>query len=429
MNRLMKDSGTEWIGQIPSEWEITKLKNTVLYIDSGGTPTSSNEEFYNDVGTPFVNISDMSSYEYVNNTKKHLSEEGLKSKNLKTHTEGTILYSIYASIGKVSELNIPATISQAMLALAVNEEKVLKSFFKYNLKHAENYVSLLSSGTTQDNLSREKVENLKILLPEIEEQRKIAKFLDEKVSQIDLIIGNTKQSIEEFRKYKESLITETVTKGLNLGVKMKESGFEWIGEIPEHWQTIKIKYILFESNEKSISGLEEPLSMSQKYGLIPTKNMDLVPNMATSYIGNKLVRVNDLVFNKLKAHLGVFAVSEYDGIVSPDYAVYYSNANSKVNVNVKFLEYLFKTPLYINEFKRYSKGVAAGLTRLYTKEFFNIKCALPSIEEQNKIINYIKEKTEHIENLIEQKGQLIEEMESYKKSLIHEYVTGKKEVL
>ena len=205
---------------------------------------------------------------------------------------------------------------------------------------------------------------------------------------------------------------------------MKDSGIEWIGEIPEDWKVLNIKWLLRERKERSVAGKEEPLSMSQKLGLIPTKEMDTIPNMASSFVDAKLTYKGDLVFNKLKAHLGVFAVSKYDGLVSPDYAVYYTTGMA----NEKYLEYLFKTSLYINEFKKKSTGIGAGLTRLYTSDLFSIKAHCPILEEQNEIAEYVDKKTSEINTLITKKEQLITELETYKKSLIYEYVTGKKEV-
>ena len=111
---------------------------------------------------------------------------------------------------------------------------------------------------------------------------------------------------------------------------MKDSGIEWITSIPEDWSTIRVKYLLKERNERSETGLEEPLSMSQKLGLVPTKELDMVPNMATSFVGAKLAYMDDLVFNKLKAHLGVFSVSKYAGLVSPGYAVYYIQPEKQI---------------------------------------------------------------------------------------------------
>ena len=163
--------------------------------------------------------------------------------------------------------------------------------------------------------------------------------------------------------------------------------------------------------------------MSQVLGIIPS-SMIAVANPATSYVGAKIVRPNDLVFNKLKAHLGVFAVSNYDGLVSPDYAVYRANERA----NPKFLEYLFKTPNCIQEFKKYITGVGMGLSRLYTSDLFNIKVALPAIDVQKHIVEYLNDFCSQADALIDEKQALIDDLESYKKSLIYEVVTGKRKI-
>ena len=256
------------------------------------------------------------------------------------------------------------------------------------------------------------------------EQERIATFLDIECAKIDEVISMTKSTIEEYKKLKQSVITEAVTKGIHKDVERFQTEYEWIGNIPSHWKTIKVKWLLDERKERSEEGFEEPLSMSQKFGLIPTKDMDMIPNMASSFVGAKLVYKGDLVFNKLKAHLGVFAVSKFEGLVSPDYAVYYPTGLA----DVKYLEYLFKTPQYITEFRKKSSGVGAGLTRLYTGDLYSIYCSLPPIEEQKEICNYISKKCTEIDTLIAKKEQIVSELESYKKSLIYEYVTGKKEV-
>ena len=267
---------------------------------------------------------------------------------------------------------------------------------------------------------------LEIPIPMISdaEQQRIAEFLDRKCAEVDEMIALQEQIIEELKAYKQSVITEAVTKGLNPAAPMRDSGIEWIGQIPEHWTTIRIKYLLGERKERSEYGKEEPLSMSQKYGLIPTKEMDTIPNMASSFEGAKIVYPEDLVFNKLKAHLGVFATSKYNGLVSPDYAVYFGLGRALM----PFMEYMFKTPQYISEFRKTATGVGSGLTRLYTSDLFSMPFPLPSIEEQGVIVTYIKEKCADIDILIQTKQSKIDSLKEYKKSIIYEYVTGKREV-
>lgn len=266
-----------------------------------------------------------------------------------------------------------------------------------------------------------KISVLPFVRPSFSEQKRIADFIDEKCGDIDSLIGLQEKIIEKLKAYKISIITEVVTKGLNPNVKLVSSDIEWIDEIPKDWKTIRIKNLLKERKERSESGLEEPLSMSQKHGLIPTKEMDVIPNMASSFVGAKIVYTSDLVFNKLKAHLGVFSVSKYYGLVSPDYAVYYSTGRA----DLKYLEYLFKTPKCIGEFKKRSTGVGAGLTRLYTNDLYSILIPFPSLSEQQSIASYLDDKCSEIDNLVAIKQQKIEKLKDYKKSIIYEAVTGK----
>lgn len=199
----------------------------------------------------------------------------------------------------------------------------------------------------------------------------------------------------------------------------KDSGVQWLGEIPGHWKTVRVKALLSERVDKSDTGLEEPLSMSQKYGIIPTKEMDVIPNMASTFIGAKRVFKRDLVFNKLKAHLGVFAISKYDGLVSPDYAVYTPNERTYL----PFMEYVFHTPLYIGEFTRRATGVAIGLTRLYTNGLFAIPFLYPPIEEQHSIVSYLDDKCGKIDKMLEGKQKQIELLAEMKQRIIADAVT------
>lgn len=199
----------------------------------------------------------------------------------------------------------------------------------------------------------------------------------------------------------------------------KDSGVGWIGEIPSHWSCVKVKYLLRERVDKSEDGIGEPLSMSQKYGLIPTSQMDVVPNLATSYVGAKRTKIGDMVLNKLKAHLGVFALSAYDGLVSPDYAVYYGTGRA----DLEYLEYLFKTPIYVSEFIKKTTGVAIGFNRLYTDDLFSIPTHYPPMQEQKRIVDYLKDKTLKIEQYVSARERERELLDSLKQSEIANVVT------
>ena len=202
----------------------------------------------------------------------------------------------------------------------------------------------------------------------------------------------------------------------------KDSGVDWLREIPEHWQLKRLKYVLAERNERSKTG-EEPLFMvSQKYGLVVRADYHDKAEIAQSNIDNKIVYKNDLVFNKLKPHLGVFYKSEIDfkGLVSPDYAVY------KVKnyiYDMKYLELLFRNPKYIEQFIIRATGIVEGLIRLYTTELFELPVMIPPREEQEKILNFLHGKTAQIDQAIALKQQQIEKLNEYKHIVIQNAVT------
>ena len=266
--------------------------------------------------------------------------------------------------------------------------------------------------------------NMSIITPPLFEQQAIADYLDETCSKIDEIIAEAKASIDEYKELKQSVIFEAVTKGLNKNVDMKQCSVNWLDEIPSTWESIRLKYLLTEINNRSETGTEQPLSVSQVMGVVPSY-MIAVANPTASYVGQKIVEPNDIVFNKLKAHLGVFFMSKYHGLVSPDYAVYRTNDK----VIPKYVEYLFHTSACISELKKYISGVAEGLMRLYTSDLFNIRICLPKVDEQIKIVEYVENKVELFNSLISEKESLINDLEAYKKSLIYEVVTGKRRVV
>lgn len=422
MSRQMKDSGYSWIGEIPIDWEVRAVKHYYT-MQTGFTPDTKKEDYYDDEnGFDWVTIGDLTGDRFIPaSTKSHISEFYLQENNQPIVPRGSLLYSFKLSVGQVAFADRDVYTNEAIASFINSDDICLEFLFYSSSMIIENANENIYGAKL---LNQDLIRNAMIVYPSIDEQKRIAKFLDSQCAHIDAVIEKTKASIEEYKKLKQAVITQAVTKGIRGDRPMKDSGIEWIGKIPADWEIIKIKWLLEEKKDKSETGEEEPLSMSQKYGLIPTKEMDMIPNMASSFVGAKLVYEGDLVFNKLKAHLGVFAVSKYEGLVSPDYAVYYSTGRAEV----KFLEYLFKTPQYINEFKKKSSGVGAGLTRLYTGDLYSIYSAMPNLEEQKEIIEYINSRNKEMDKLIAKKEAFLVELEAYKKSLIYEYVTGKKEV-
>ena len=413
MARKMKDSGIDWIGEIPEGWEVGQIGQ--LYSERR---TKVSDKDYPPLSVTMKGI--LPQLSTAAKTDAHddrkLVCKGDFAINSRSDRRGSC--GISEQDGSISLINTVLQPRGEMNPGYYNWLFHTSMFADEFYKWGHGIVDDLWTTGWSD------MKKISVPVPSKCEQKQLAEHLNFECSNIDTILSKTRFSIEEYKKLKQAVITQAVTKGVRGERKMKDSGVEWIGTYPSNWKIIKIKWLLHERKDRSVTGLEEPLSMSQKKGLIPTKDMDSIPNMASSFIGAKLVYKGDLVFNKLKAHLGVFSVSKYNGLVSPDYAVYYSTGPANLN----FLELLFKTPQYINEFKKKSSGVGAGLTRLYTGDLYSIYCALPPLVEQEEIADYLDIKCTEIDRLIAKKEQLVKELESYKKSLIYEVVTGKREV-
>ena len=423
--REMKDSGVQWIGEMPSDWMTMRVKNVASKMQSGGTPDSSNDGFYveKENGIPWVTIADMSTVSYVTDTGKYISEEAQKSKNLIIFQPGTILYAMYASVGKVAELSIPATINQALLAIELNTS-VNGDFFKYALMAWEPYIISESSGTTQFNLNANKVANLRFPAPNVCAQKHIACFLNAKLGQANTLIANVQAQIEKLKDYKQSLITEAVTKGLNPIAPVKNSGVEWIGEIPAHWEVKRGKVLFEESDARSADGSEELLTVSQYTGITPRSQKNVNMFEALTLEGYKICDVGDIAANTMWLWAGAIGVSAYSGVISPSYNVYRQKAENFVP---SYLDCLLRAPMLVQEYASRSTGIRASRLRLYPKDFLDIMFPVPPVDEQQDIMSVLSEKFAAVDKLIAIKKSKIEKLEQYKKSLIYEYVTGKKE--
>jgi len=426
-----KNSGVEWIGEIPTDWLKTKLKFTLEEIVTGGTPDTSNDVYWSDEesGINWISISDITSNgRLILKTKKFISKEGLESKKIEILPMGSLIYSIYGSIGKVSRLGIPSTIHQGILGLKTNS-KLNSIFLEYYLIYFKEYVSLFSSSNTQENLNQEKVSNFQIPFPSPQEQTQIVSFLDTKTQKIDELIEKTEQKIKLLKEKRTSLINHCVTKGLNPNVEMKDSGVEWIGEIPNHWGVKLLKFVFNSIREKSETGEEELLSVLIKKGVVRRRDFlgEDSDNLtrSESLVGYIHCSKGNLVNNIMKMGFYCLGISDYDGIVSPGYSVFEMIDN---NDYPKYWDYLLKTEIYVSEYRKRSKGIQESRMRLYDDYFLSIHSLYPPKTEQTKIIEHLDEQTQKIDSTIEKETQRIELLKEYRQSLISEVVTGKVDV-
>lgn len=413
--RKMKDSGVAWVGLMPDDWRVQRGKFILKLLNR---PVKDTDDVITCFRDGEVTLRKNRRTDGFTVSVKEIGYQGIEPGDL-------VIHGMDGFAGSIGVSDSRGKSSPVLVVCDTKENKRYIMYYLRSMAYNDVFTALATGIRIRScDLRWNKLAELSYILPCIEEQEKTVSIIEKYSEKIDALIANVQEQIEKLKAYKQSLITEVVTKGLDPNVPMKDSGVEWIGEIPSSWNTIRVKQLLCERKERSVDGTEEPLSMSQKVGLVPTKTLDSIPNMASSFVGAKLAYVDDLVFNKLKAHLGVFSVSKYDGLVSPDYAVYYSTGVA----DLKYLEYLFKTPQCISEFRKRSTGIAAGLTRLYTDGLFAIECPFPSKDEQREIVAHLNKKCAQIDELTAIKQTKIEKLEQYKRSLIYEYVTGKKEV-
>ncbi|WP_308225923.1 restriction endonuclease subunit S [Prevotella sp.] len=265
-------------------------------------------------------------------------------------------------------------------------------------------------------------------MPSIENQQRMVTYLDTKLSEIDQQVSLLTSKRDAYLRLKKSIINHAVTHGLNPNVKMKDSGIEWIGEVPEHWEVKRMKDIFFERKELSLTGEEDLLSVSEFYGVARRKDKmnsdEEFESRADSLVGYKICKAHDLVINIMLAWKTGLGISDNDGIVSPAYAVYEGR-----NIASHFYHYLLRSGMYVKEFKRHSKGIIDSRLRLYNDRFNNISAIYPPLPEQRAIATYLDDKCAKIDTIVSNLDKQISRYGDLKRSLIDEVITGKRAVL
>ena len=260
-------------------------------------------------------------------------------------------------------------------------------------------------------------------MPPKNDRINIIKFFENRSDKIDQAVAIKEKQILLLKERKQILIQNAVTKGLDPNVPMANSGVEWIGQIPAHWQMKRAKYLFIEVDERSTTGKEELLSVSHMTGVTPRSEKNVNMFMAEDYTGSKICRKNDLVFNIMWAWMGALGVSDRSGIVSSSYGIFRQQKEGLFNSN--YLEFLLKTTKYIEHYNKVSTGLHSSRLRFYGHMFFNMKIGFPGRKEQDQIVTHIQTKSAQIDRAITIQEQMIEKLKEYKATLINSAVTGK----
>ena len=436
-----KDSGLDWFGFIPEHWQILPMKLLLEKIYSGGTPTTTMSEFWtdNEDGINWVAISDITkSKGILTETAKKITQKGLESKNLEIIPKGTLLLSIFASLGKTTTLGIDSTVNQAIIGLQPNS-KLNQKFLQYLFEDCERYINYYSSANTQENLNVSKIKDLVFPVPPLSEQVKIAAFLDQKTAQIDAIIEKKQKLLQLLDEKKKSVINEAVTgqkvwngNAWRKPSEVKDSGIEWIGVIPKDWSVKKIKYlskVISKGTTPSTEGkalVDEGIRYLKSENII-NNNVSRFPEFFIDEETNQLLRrsileENDLLFVIAGASIGKTALLPKEFLpANTNQAVCF--IRFKKNVNFKFLHFVtmsngFQNMMWLN-------AVTSAQPNLSMTSIGDFSVPIPSQKIQEKIVDFIETKIEDINLLTTKLIVQINKLQEYRQSIISEAVTGK----
>ena len=425
-----KDSGIAWIGEIPEHWEVIKTKNAFNII-SGATPKTDNIAYW-DGEITWITPADYKTEDIIiKSGKRNITTEGLNSCGTSIVPQGSIIFSKRAPIGLVAINAVPLCTNQGCIS-CIPKPYVNTKYFYYLMSVLTEWFELFGSGTTFKELSTNNFANFSLSQPSFTEQQSIATYLDQKCSEIDELIILQEEMITKLQSYKQSVITEAVTKGLDKNVPLKDSGIEWIGEIPEHWICTVFKKFLSEPMQYGANEPAEECNYNDpRYIRITdikddgTLKDDTFKSLPLEKAKEYMLTKGDLLFARSGATVGkTFLYKE-------DYAACFAGYLIKARCNKNellpnFVFYYTLSNVYQNW--KNSIFIQSTIQNIGADKYSVMPIIIPPLSEQQSIADYLDRKCSEIDELISIKQQKIEKLKDYKKSLIFECVTGKRKV-
>jgi type I restriction enzyme S subunit len=436
-----KDSGIEWIGKIPQHWDVAKLKRLCRIIN-GSTPKSSESEYW-DGGIVWITPSDLGKVteSVIHDSSRRITQAGLNSCGTTLCPENSIIVSTRAPIGHIAITKVKTCTNQGCRTLIPEKNVCESKYIYYYLRTSKAILNSLGQGSTFMELSSHYISNFEMPCPPSPEQQTIATFLDRETTRIDTLVEKKQQFIELLEERRSALISHAVTKGLDPDVPMKDSGIEWIRQIPEHWDDVKLKYLI--SNEP-YSFVDGPFGSDLKNEEYTDKGIPLI-QLNNIGIGNHITKklkfiskqkAEDLSKHKIYPN-NIVVAKMADPVaraakVKDDYNEYVIVADCMKLVpddsiiNADFLIYAMNTRYVKEQAENLSNGttrIRIGLTD--TKK---LRIVIPPLQEQQAIANYLDRETSQIDTLIEKTEQSIEYLKEYRTALISSAVTGKIDV-
>jgi type I restriction enzyme S subunit len=407
-----KDSGVEWLGEIPAHWEVKRITELMAVVN--GFPFDS-EHFVRGDGVPLVRIRDLCGTETeVNYTGPIVEDAWIETGDLIVGMDGD--FNVARWRGSRALLN------QRMCCLRARSG-TNPGFVAYLLPIPLKVINELTYSTTVKHLSSNDVRKVRLGFPPEPEQRAIAAFLDRETARIDALVAKKERLIALLQEQRTALITRAVTKGLDPTVPMKDSGVEWLGEIPAHWEASRLGSGFREWDQRAGAEPGELLALTRQ-GLIPRSEVSQRASVADDYSKYKRCEPGMLVMNKMQAWNGAFAVADRSGIVSPDYTVF----ASRNDWSVHYFMYLLQTKVMQAVFLGRCRGMGTAFLRLNTPAFAGTEVPLPPEPEQRAIAAFLDRETARIDALVTKVREAIERLKELRTALISAAVTGKIDV-
>ena len=426
----MKESGIDWIGQIPEEWRVRPIKHIVETPVTDG-PHETPVLF--DTGIPFLSAEAVKDGVLDFNYKRgyiSLKDHERFKKKISPKKDDIFIVKSGATTGNVGIVNTDEIfdIWSPLALIRCNKTLAIQKYIYFYLLSTlfKSQVEFNWSFGTQQNIGMGVIERIKVILPPVSEQQKIVEVLDKKTAQLNKVKNLLEEQIQKLKDYRASLIYETVTKGLDKTVPMKDSGIDWIGQVPQGWEIGRVKDAFKLRSEKNFRPIEEVqlLSLYTEFGVFPHGDREEKGNKAVSTEGYKIVYKKDIVVNIILAWMGSIGISEYDGVTSPAYDIY----EPLEGVCSKFFHYLFRTEAFAGQCYKYGKGIMKMRWRTYSDDFKTIEIPIPDYNSQVNIVKFLDDKLKIINQLIDNKQTQIENINKQRQTLIYDYVTGKRRV-
>lgn len=427
--REVKDSGIAWVGTMPTNWDVKRGKFTLRLLNR---PLEETDEVITCFRDGEVTLRRNRREDGFTVSLKEIGYQGIEPGDL-------VIHGMDGFAGAIGISDSRGKSSPVLVVCDSSENKKYIMYYLRSMAYNDVFTALATGIRVRScDLRWNKLAELPFILPSPDEQDKIVEAIEINIRKINTLIANVQAQIEKLKAYKQCMITEVVTKGIDPTAPMKDSGVEWLGKYPSHWGYMPFGYVLKERNEKNNPVVsEERLSLSIELGVTlyaeKTTNLDRFKDDFSQY---KLAHAGDLVMNSMNMIVGATGVSPYFGCVSPAYYTFFDETDD--HITAKYCEYVFRSKTMLRVLHSLGKGIYSierGDDRINTcrlkvpkADLKALHIPVPPLDEQRRIVQYMNDKCAQISHLISIKQAKIEKLEQYKRSLIYEYVTGKKEV-